>query len=126
MALVHSGCILLFTTPSADVLSVCISIGGWGCHIFSRRYLSRIAYFALMKRAPSSASAADDMTAFMIFATLIMSPLFVGFAVFCVRKWCPPAWLRALGLLRYEVSLWMASTMSLTLYEMTASSWEAA
>ncbi len=49
-----------------------------------------------MYRAPISASAADDITALMIFAIVRTAPLFGGSASLFDMKKCPPAWLRAL------------------------------
>ena len=59
--------ILLVTTPSAVVLSVCIWVSGCLWPIVSNARSAGIAYLQLMKRAPNSASAADDMNAFMIY-----------------------------------------------------------
>ena len=72
----------------------------------------------------SSDSAVEDMTAFMIFAMLRMAPLFGGMSALVDKKKCPPALLRAFGLLWYPASLWTASTMSLALYVSMASSWD--
>ena len=44
----------------------------------SRVFLITTANFALMNRAPSSASAAEDMTAFIILEILMSAPLFTG------------------------------------------------
>ena len=66
-----------------------------------------------MKRSPSLASAADDMTAFIILATVKTEPLLAGYYVLLDMKKCPPALLRAFGSERSEASLWPARTMSL-------------
>ena len=83
------------------------------------------AVFAFRNRAPSSASAADDMTARMIWDISRTAPLFVGMSLLADMNMCPPARLRALGLDRYDASLWIARTMLLALYVSIASSWDA-
>ena len=55
---------------------------------------------ALMNMAPNSASAADDMTALMIWAVVSTAPLLAGSSSFSERKKWPPARLLALGSLR--------------------------
>ena len=76
--LVRFGCILLLITPSAVELSICIGVGSWGCPISPSMFLRYTASFALMNSAPSSALAAEDMTAFIIWAMLSMAPLLGG------------------------------------------------
>ncbi len=101
IALVCFGWMLLFTTPTAVVLSVCIVAGGCLWPISSKVRHWGTASQALMKRAPGSASAADDMTALMGTGMLSTAPLSIGSAMSDDRKIWPPAWLRALlGLLR--------------------------
>ena len=53
----------LFTTPSAGVLSVCIGVGGCLCPKYSSVFRAGVASRQLIKRAPTSASAVDGMTA---------------------------------------------------------------
>jgi hypothetical protein len=68
IAFVHLGWILLFITPSAIVLLVWIGVRGcrWPILVsICRRYT---ASFPFKNNAPSSASAAEDITAFMIVA----------------------------------------------------------
>ncbi len=55
------------------------------------------ALFALMKRASSSASAADDMTACIICKMLKTAPLFVGMSSLPAINMRQPMWLRAFG-----------------------------
>jgi hypothetical protein len=62
--------------PSAVELLVCIGVFGCICPISSNMFLMYTVSFALMKSAPSSASAADDMTALITCAMLRMAPLF--------------------------------------------------
>ena len=57
---------LLVTMPSDVVLSVCIRVGGCLCPISSRAWHASMASRKLMKRAPSSSSTADYMTALII------------------------------------------------------------
>ncbi len=54
------------------------------------------AVFAFINRAPSSASAVDDMTARMICDIFRTAPLLVGILSFADVNMCPPARLRAL------------------------------
>ena len=83
------------------------------------------AVFALIKRAPSSASAADDMTAHIIWEMLRMAPLFVGMLSLPAINMCPPARLHAFGSDKYEALLCITRTMLLALYVSTALSCEA-
>lgn len=58
------------------------------------------AVFSLMNSPPRSASAAEGIMALIILATLCMVPYLGGSISLREREKCPPAWLRALGLLR--------------------------
>ena len=71
---------LLVTTLSAVVLSVCIGVGGCLWPMVSNAWRAGIASLQLMKRYPNSASAAEDMTAFMICEMVRTGPLFGGTA----------------------------------------------
>ncbi len=84
------------------------------------------AGLALMNSAPSLVSAAEDITALIIWDMLNTAPLLVGIFSCPAVNMCPPAWLQAFGLDRYEVSLWIVSTMLLALYVRIASSRDAA
>ncbi len=53
-----------------------------------------------MYKAPSSASAAEDITALMSCAKLRIDPLLIGFSTSDAMKKWPPAQLCAMGLLR--------------------------
>ena len=108
------------------MLSVCIGVRGCGCPISSSVLRAGTASRPLMNIAPISASAADVITALIIWAMFSTAPLFAGFSESLDIKKCPPARLRAFGSLRYDASLWIAKTMSLALYVTIASSWEAA
>ena len=76
------------------------------CHI-------ETAVFALMNRAPSSASAVDDMTARINWEMLRTAPLLMGISSFPAMNMWPPAQLQDLGSDRYDASLRIVRTMSL-------------
>ena len=86
---------LLVTTPRAVLLSVCIGVGGCLWPIVSNAWSAGIASLQLMKMSPNSASAAEDMTAFMICEMVRTDPLFGGTAELSDMKKCPPALLHA-------------------------------
>ena len=73
------------------MLSVCIGVLGCGCPISSNVIRIGTASLALMYRAPSSASAADVMTALMICTIVRTDPLLGGNGVSFHMKKCPPA-----------------------------------
>jgi len=95
IAFVLFGWTLLVTTACAAVLSVCIGVFGWGCPISSSVLRVGTASRALINIAPISASAADDMTAQIIWAMLRTAPLLGGSSWSAERKKWPPALLRA-------------------------------
>jgi hypothetical protein len=66
-----------------------------------------------MCNAPSSASAAEDMTALMICAMVNIASLFHGTSSFLDRKTCSQVHLGALVSDRYEALLCSASIMLL-------------
>ena len=66
IALVRFGCILLLTTPSAVVLSVCTGVFGCGCPISINIFLIGTASLVFMYNVPNLASAADYITALMM------------------------------------------------------------
>ncbi len=113
MALSAFGKILLVSSACDVALSVCIGVQGCGCPSWISVCRIETAVFALMNRAPSSASAADDMTARIIWEMLRTAPLLMGISSFPAMNMWPPARLRALGSERYDASLWIARTMSL-------------
>ena len=82
---------LLVTTPSAVVLLVCICVGGCLWPISSSVWRAGMASRQLMKRATSSASNAEDMTALIIFAMVMTTSLFCGMAELLDMKKCPPS-----------------------------------
>jgi hypothetical protein len=77
-----------------------------------------------MNSAPSLASAAEDITALIIYNMLSAVPFLVAISSIPAINMYPTAWLQAFDLDRYEVSLWIASTMLLALYVSIASSWD--
>ena len=82
--------IFLLTTPKAVVLSFCIGVGGCLCPMISSACRAGIYSLQFMNRSPSSASAAEDITALMIWETVRMAPLFAGMASSLNMKKCPP------------------------------------
>ena len=94
------GCTLFVTTACAAELSVCIGVLGCGCPISDSVILCGTAYLALMYIAPILSSAADVMTAFMIWVIFKTAPLLAGIAALLDKKKCPPTWLLAPGSLR--------------------------
>ena len=86
---------LLVTNPSAVVLSVCIGVGGYLWPIFSNAWRAGIASLQLMKMDTNSASAAEDMTAFMICEMVRTDPFFSRTAESSYMKKFPPAQLLA-------------------------------
>ena len=105
MAFNALGMIWLVSRSFAVLLSVWIGVRGWGWPSSSRVWRIDTAVFAFRNRAPSLASAADDMTARMICEMFRTAPLFAGISSFDNMNICPPARLQALGLDRYDPSL---------------------
>ena len=83
--------IFLVTTPWAVVLSVCIGVGGCSCPIALRECRSGIDSLQLMKRVPSPASDAEEITALIIWEMATTAPLLAGMGeLLDMKKW-PPA-----------------------------------
>ena len=97
MAFSAFGRILLVSSVCAVELSVCIGVRVWGWPNSSSVVRMDMAVFALMNNAPSSASAADDMTDLIICDMLRTAPLFIGISSSPAMNMWPPARLRALG-----------------------------
>ena len=74
-------------------------------------------FFAVMNMAPSSASAADNMTNFMTLEIINMGPLHLGIGLSSARKMWDPARLRPLDLLCKPASECATSTIFLDLYK---------
>ena len=82
--------ILLVTTSCEVVFSFCIGVGGCLFPISSSDWRAGMASLQLMKSAPSSASAADDITALMILDIVNTATLLEGNAVlFGMKKFLP-------------------------------------
>jgi hypothetical protein len=101
MALSAFSNILLVSSTCAIALLVCIGVCGCGC------------VFVLMKRAPSSASATDDLTAQIICEVLRIAPLLKGMSSFPAMNMCPPVQLQDFGLDTDDALPWIAKTMLL-------------
>ena len=114
MALSAFGKILLLSSACDVALSVCIGVQGCRCPNSISVCRIEMAVFALMKRAPSSSSAADDMMARIICEMLRTAPLLMGILSFPAMNisW-PMARLRDLSSERYNASLWIARTTML-------------
>ena len=85
------------TTSKSVVLSVCIGVVSCLWTIISNAWRAVIASLKLMKRAPNSVSAAEDMNAFMICEMVRTDPLFGRTAELSEMKKCPPALILAFG-----------------------------
>jgi hypothetical protein len=86
--------------PVAVVLSVSIGVGGCLCPSSSNVVLRTAPSFVLMKTAPISASAAEDITCFRTLLTIKIAP-FVSFCRFwwrfpCTRILQPCFWIHFL------------------------------
>ena len=79
IALVRFGWILLDTTLIAVLLSVCIGVLGCLCPNNSFKvFLTGTASLALKYNAPSLVSATEDMTALIIFVTVVCTAPLLG------------------------------------------------
>ena len=67
--------IVLFTIPTAVVLSMWIGVCGCGCPNLERASRTILASFVLRNNAPSSASAAEDATSLIMAHVTAMLPL---------------------------------------------------
>ena len=81
---------VLLTTPSAVVLSVWMGVTGCFHPISVNVRRIGTSSFAVTQRAPSSASAADDMTNLMICAIVRTGPFHFGSSTFSDKKMCAP------------------------------------
>jgi hypothetical protein len=87
---VYLGWILWLITPSAVELSVWIGVLGCGWPILASICCKYAASFAFNYRAPSSASAADDITALIIVAAVRIASFLGGNLSSLDRKNVPP------------------------------------
>jgi hypothetical protein len=113
MAFKALGIILLVSSAWAIELLVCIGVQVCGCPMSLRVHCMETAILALMNNVPSSASAANDITALIICHMLSTAQLLMGISsVLAMNMWAP-ALLQALGSERYDASLCVASLMLL-------------
>ena len=92
---------MLPSATASDIeLYVCNGVGGCLCRIYSKMILIYTAFLAMMYKAANSASVADDMTCFIMWAMFRTAPLFCGMMELLDRKRCHPALLHAFGSLR--------------------------
>ena len=109
---------VLFTIPNAVVLSMWNGVAGWGWPSSVRISHTIFACFAFKNNAPSSASAADDTTCFIITHNECIGPFKnIGFLLMGMEpnKEFPTALLRALGALgaiRYDTLKCICRIMS--------------
>ncbi len=122
IALICLGWILLLITPLAIELLVRIRVHGGGWPISVSICCKYTALRALRDSAPNFASAADDMTAFMIIAMVRIAPILGGYLLLFDRKKCPLAWLCEFFSLQYPALLCTARIILLALYAITGSS----
>jgi hypothetical protein len=116
MAFSALGRILLVSRACTVELLVWTGVRICGCPISSSVCHIETAISALMNNAPSSASAADDITALIIYNILsTTAPLLAGMSSVPAMNMWPPALLWALGLDRYNTSLCIASLISFAL-----------
>ena len=100
MTFVRFGCILPLTTASAIELYVCSGMGGCLCPTYSKMILMYTASLAMIYKAANSASVANEITCFIMWAMFRTAPLFCGMVELLDKKKWPPALLRDFGLLR--------------------------
>jgi hypothetical protein len=120
IAIVYLGWILWLITPSAVKLLVWIGVCGCGWPILASICCQYAASFANKYRAPSSASAADEITASIIVVAVRIALLLGGNLLLLDRKKCPPARLRDFFSLQYPASLCTLRIILLALYASTA------
>ena len=104
---------VLLTTPEAVELSVWIRDGGCFQPIYINVWRMGTISLAIMYSAPSSASAAEDITNLMIWAIVRIAQFQSGFGSFSDENMWDPAWLRDLDSLLNPAYDWAASIMSL-------------
>ena len=97
MAFKALGRILLVSSVCAVEFLVWIGVHGCGCPISSSVFCMDTAVLALTNSAPSSTSAADDITAFIICEMFNTTPLLMGISSEPAMNMWLPALLRAFG-----------------------------
>ena len=107
--------IVLFTMPTAVVLSMWIGVDGWGwTSSWSIRRMIH-ASWVLTKSTPNSASAADSATIFSMVHVMAMFPLILMFSPLrgmLPRNKYPTALILPWDVVMYDASEWMLSTIS--------------
>ena len=93
--LVDLAMILLLISPSAFLLSVCMGVCGCGCPSSLSVLRMGTNVLAFKNNAPSSVSAANDITLRIIVDRVRMVSLLGGFHLSFHRKWWPPERLHA-------------------------------
>ena len=126
MAFNALGIILLVSIAWAVDLLVCMGVQVCECPISLRVHCIKTAVLVLMNNAPNLASAADDITAFVICYMLSTAPLLMGMSSVPALNMWPPALLWALISDRYNALLCITSLMLLAGYVTIASSCDAA
>ena len=104
---------VLFTTPAAVELSVWIEDGGCLQPISINVWRMGTIYLAVMYIAPSSDSAAEDITNLMIWEIMRIDPFHLGVGSFSDKNMWAPARLQGLDSLLNPASEWAARIMSL-------------
>ena len=113
MILVRFGWMFLLITPSTMLSSVCIGVRSCLWTIYSIIFRMYKSSLALINRAPSSASAADNVTTLIICEIVSTAPLFGGNEeLFGMNKF-PPALMRAFVLFKYHASIFPDNFVSL-------------
>ncbi len=101
------------SSACAVALLVWMEVQCCGCPNSSNVHCIDTDVLALMNSAPSSASAANDITALIICEMFNMALLLMGISSMPAINMWSLAWLQAFGSDKYDASLWMASFMSL-------------
>ena len=114
------------SSACAVELLVWMGVHGCGCPNSSSVHCMDTAVLALMKSAPSLASAADDITALIICEMFNTAPLLIGISSIPAMNIWPPALLQAFGSDRQDALLWITSFILLARYITMASSCNAA
>ena len=104
---------VLLTTPAAVELLVWIGDGGFFQPVSINVWRMGTISLAIIYSAPSSASAAEDITNLMIWEIVRIAPFDLGVGSFSDKNMWAPAKLRALDSLLNPASEWADRIMSL-------------
>ena len=104
---------ILLTTPAAVELYIWIGDGGCFQTIYINVWRMGTISLAVMYSAPSSDSAAEDITNLMIWEIVRIALFHLGVGLFSDKNMWAPARLSALDLLLNPSSEWAARIMSL-------------